>query len=134
LSLDPLHDQVARLALALPTAGDLALAGGGAMVAHNFVVRPTYDVDLEIDGTHVAGLRFTDPRAQALLHILLMFRLQPNGFTTATYAPCSPNTCPGHPPSSPWARSPTTCARLREHGLIARLPQDRRSHQLGETG
>jgi len=27
------------------------------------------------DGTHVAGLPFTNPRAQALLHILLMFRL-----------------------------------------------------------
>src|SRR5258707_9869754 len=29
------------------------------------------------DGTRTAGLRFTDPRAQALLHILLIFRLQP---------------------------------------------------------
>ena len=26
------------------------------------------------------GLRFTDPRAQALLHVLLVFRLHQNGF------------------------------------------------------
>jgi hypothetical protein len=34
-------------------------------------------------GTRVAGLRFTDPRAQALLATLCVFRLLPAGFTNA---------------------------------------------------
>jgi hypothetical protein len=46
VSLDPLHDQVARIALALPEAGQVALDGGGAMLAHDLVDRPTQDVDL----------------------------------------------------------------------------------------
>jgi hypothetical protein len=35
VSLDPLHEQIARIALALPEAGQVALAGGGAMFAHD---------------------------------------------------------------------------------------------------
>jgi hypothetical protein len=46
VSLDPLHEQVARIAFALPEAGQVALAGGGAMLAHDLVDRPTQDVDL----------------------------------------------------------------------------------------
>ena len=33
MSLDPLHKQIARIAFALPEAGQVALAGGGAMLA-----------------------------------------------------------------------------------------------------
>jgi hypothetical protein len=49
--LDPLQDLIARTALALPEARTLALAGGGAMIAHGFVSRLTHDVDLftEVD-------------------------------------------------------------------------------------
>ena len=46
MSLDPLHEQIARTAFALPEAGQVALAGGGAMLAHDLVDRPTQDVDL----------------------------------------------------------------------------------------
>jgi hypothetical protein len=46
VSLDPLHEQIARTALRLPQAGQVALAGGGAMLAHGFVDRPTQDLDL----------------------------------------------------------------------------------------
>jgi hypothetical protein len=46
VSLDPLHEQIARIAFALPEAGQVALAGGGAMLAHDLVDRPTQDVDL----------------------------------------------------------------------------------------
>lgn len=46
MSLDPLHEQLARVALALPEAGNAALAGGGAMLAHGLVDRPTRDLDL----------------------------------------------------------------------------------------
>jgi hypothetical protein len=34
-------------------------------------------------GSRVAGLRLTDPRAQALLAVLCVFRLPPHGFTHA---------------------------------------------------
>jgi hypothetical protein len=46
VSLDPLHEHIARIAFALPEAGQVALAGGGAMLAHDLVDRPTQDVDL----------------------------------------------------------------------------------------
>ena len=46
MSLDPLHEEIARIAFALPEAGQVALAGGGAMRAHDLVDRPTQDVDL----------------------------------------------------------------------------------------
>lgn len=51
MSLDPLHERIARIALSLPQARTLALAGGGAMIAYGFVERATKDVDLftEID-------------------------------------------------------------------------------------
>lgn len=45
MNLDPLQEQLARLALSLPEAGLAALSGGGAMLAHGFVDRPTRDLD-----------------------------------------------------------------------------------------
>ena len=44
--LDPLQERIARVALAMPGAESLALAGGGAMLAHRLVKRPTQDVDM----------------------------------------------------------------------------------------
>jgi hypothetical protein len=41
VSLDQLHEQIARIAFALPEAGQVALAGGGAMLAYDLVDRPT---------------------------------------------------------------------------------------------
>lgn len=46
MSLEPAHEWIARVALGLPEAAHLALAGGGAMLAHGLVERPTRDVDL----------------------------------------------------------------------------------------
>jgi hypothetical protein len=46
VSVDPLHEQIARIAFALPEAGQLAPAGGGAMLAHDLVDGPTQDTDL----------------------------------------------------------------------------------------
>jgi hypothetical protein len=34
---------------------------------------------LEVDGQHASALRFGDPRVQALLSVLLLFALQPEG-------------------------------------------------------
>jgi hypothetical protein len=41
VSLDQLHEQIARIAFALPEAGQVVLAGGGAMLAYDLVDRPT---------------------------------------------------------------------------------------------
>lgn len=51
MPLHPLQDLIVRTASALPEAHTIALAGGGAMIAHGFVDRATQDVDLftEID-------------------------------------------------------------------------------------
>jgi hypothetical protein len=51
MPLHPLQDLIVRTASALPEAHTLALAGGGAMIAHGFIDRATQDVDLftEID-------------------------------------------------------------------------------------
>jgi hypothetical protein len=38
------------------------------------------DPILTAEGTRIPGLRFTDPRDQALLHALLVFKLLPSGF------------------------------------------------------
>jgi hypothetical protein len=46
VSLDPLHEQIAPIAFAFPEAGQVALAGGGAMLAHDLVDRPSQDVYL----------------------------------------------------------------------------------------
>jgi len=49
MGLDPLQEQIVRVAQSLPEARSLALAGGGAMLAHGFVDRLTKDVDLFTD-------------------------------------------------------------------------------------
>lgn len=46
MPLDPFHAEILRVAADLPEAHDVALAGGGAMLAHGLVVRLTTDVDL----------------------------------------------------------------------------------------
>jgi hypothetical protein len=80
------------------------------------------------DGTHVAGLPFTDPRAQALLHILLMFRLQPRGFTNRDLRALLADHL-GRPSGTITPGQATyDLRRLREHGLITRLPHTHRYH------
>ena len=65
--LDPLQDLIVRTASALPEAHTIALAGGGAMIAHGFVDRATQDVDLftEIDD---AEARHVTAALRAALH------------------------------------------------------------------
>jgi hypothetical protein len=65
VSLGPLHEQIATIAFALPDAGQVALAGGGAMLALDLVDRSTQDVDLFTpDPAEVT--RLTDALAVAL--------------------------------------------------------------------
>jgi hypothetical protein len=77
-------------------------------------------------GERTPGLRFTDPRAHALLHALLVFRLLPRGFTNrdlrALVAPLL-----GRDPDGVSAGQMTyDLPRLRQHGLITRVPHTHR--------
>lgn len=46
MPLDDFQTEVATIALGLPSAGNLVLVGGAAMLAYGLVDRPTYDIDL----------------------------------------------------------------------------------------
>jgi hypothetical protein len=84
-------------------------------------------------GTRIAGMRFTDPRVQALLAVLCVFRLLPHGFTNATLrnhlAPLLGKD-PGHMTSG---QITYDLRRLRHHGLIERIPGTFR-YQVTDTG
>jgi hypothetical protein len=84
-------------------------------------------------GTRVAGLRLTDPRALALLAVLCIFRLLPNGFTNADLrrhlAPMLGNT----PDLMTSGQITYDLRRLRLHGLIERIPHTFRYH-VTDTG
>jgi len=81
-----------------------------------------------VDGQRVAALRFADPRLQALLSALVVFRLLPEGFANrdlrATLARLL-----GVPPDTLTSGSLTYhLRRLRLHGLIARIDGTHRYH------
>jgi hypothetical protein len=84
-------------------------------------------------GTRVAGLRLTDPRAQALLAVLCVFRLLPHGFTNASLrrhlAPLLGKT----PELMTSGQITYDLRRLRLHGLIERVPGTFR-YQVTDTG
>jgi len=84
-------------------------------------------------GTRVAGLRLTDPRTQALLHVLCVFRLLPHGFTNAVLrqhlAPLIGKT----PDLMTSGQITYDLRRLRLHGLIERIPGTFR-YQVTDTG
>jgi DNA-binding transcriptional ArsR family regulator len=81
-------------------------------------------------GTRVAGLKFADPRAQALFSALLIFRLLPNGFTNRDLRGLV-----GQLLATTMSPGQTTydLRRLREHGLITRLPHSHR-YRLTDPG
>jgi len=84
-------------------------------------------------GTRIPGLRFTDRRAQALLHALLMFRLLPHGFANrdlrALLAPLL-GLAPGTITAGQMSYD---LRRLRGHGLITRVPGSHR-YRVTDTG
>ena len=84
-------------------------------------------------GTRIAGMRFTDPRVQALLSVLCVFRLLPHGFTNAVLrahlAPLLGKT----PALMTSGQITYDLRRLRLHGLIERIPGTFR-YQVTDTG
>jgi hypothetical protein len=84
-------------------------------------------------GSRVPGLRFTDPRARALLTVLCVFRLLPRGFTNTdlrTHLAPLLGKDPGHMTSGQMTYD---LRRLRLHGLIERIPHTFRYH-VTDTG
>jgi len=85
------------------------------------------------DGTRIAGLQLTDPRAQALLHILLMFRLHTAGLASKDLRELLAESL-GRPAGAITA-SQATCdlRRLRAHGLTEQIPRTHR-YQVTPAG
>jgi hypothetical protein len=105
-------------------------------IAGDTVLRAACDPVIHDNGTRTAGLRLTDPRAQALLHILLIFRLHPGGFLNKDLRSLLSEYL-GRPPQGPGSVTPGQATydlrRLREHGLIERIPHTHR-YQVTPAG
>jgi len=97
------------------------------------VLHTTCDPIIRDDGTRIPGLRLTDPRAQALLHILPVFRLHPAGFTSRALRALLGELLSQPPGTITPGQATYDLRRLREHGLIERIPHTHR-YQVTDTG
>lgn len=80
----------------------------------------------EVDGQHAAALPFGQERVQALLTVLVMFCLQPDGFRNRQLRPLLAQFL-GLPEAKISAgRMSYDLRRLRLHGIIERIPQTQR--------
>ena len=79
-------------------------------------------------GQRVPGLRFTDPRAQALLSAICVFRLLPRGFTHRDLRHHLAPQLGLRPENMTSGQITYDLRRLRLHGLIARIPHSHRYH------
>ena len=100
-------------------------AGAAAFTA---VTAPT-----NTGGQHAAGLRFGDPRAHALLAVLLVVRLHANGFSNADLRHHLAQMLGADPTTWPPGRATYDLRRLRLHGLIERIPTTHR-YRVTDTG
>jgi hypothetical protein len=73
-------------------------------------------------GTRVAGLRLGDPRAHALLAALCVFRLLPRGFANRDLRPIMAQLLGVPAESITPGKMTYDLRRLRQHGLIERVP------------
>jgi hypothetical protein len=85
------------------------------------------------DGTRIPGLRFGDPRVHALLQALLIHRLLPRGFTNRELRTLIAPLLGKAPEDITAGKMTYDLRRLREHGLIQRIPRSRR-YQVTDTG
>jgi hypothetical protein len=86
-----------------------------------------------IDGQRVPALRFTDPRVQALLAALVIFRLLPNGFANRDMRAHLAPLLGLNPDSMTQGKMSYDLRRLRLHGLIERIPGTHR-YQVTDFG
>jgi hypothetical protein len=84
-------------------------------------------------GTRIPALRFGDPRVHALLQALLIHRLLPRGFTNRELRTLVAPLLGKTPEDITAGKMTYDLRRLREHGLIARIPHTRR-YQVTDTG
>jgi hypothetical protein len=84
-------------------------------------------------GTRIPGLRFGHPRVHALLQALLIHRLLPRGFTNRELRTLVAPLLGKKPEDITPGKMTYDLRRLREHGLIARIPHTRR-YQVTDTG
>jgi hypothetical protein len=81
----------------------------------------TLQQPVEVDGQRGSALRFGDPRVQALLAVLVLFCLQPEGFRNQQLRPLLAQFLGLRPEELTRGRMTYDLRRLRLHGLIERL-------------
>ncbi|MGH3717142.1 MAG: hypothetical protein ACRDT4_27320 [Micromonosporaceae bacterium] len=77
-------------------------------------------------GQRIAGMRFTDPRVQALLTTLCIFRLQPHGFTNRDLRDHLDPLLTRSPGTTRSGQTTYDLRRLRHHGFIEPIPHSHR--------
>jgi len=88
---------------------------------------------VEVDGQRGAALRFGDPRVQALLAVLVLFCLQPEGFRNQQLRPLLAQFLGLEPEELSRGRMSYDLRRLRLHGIIERIPRSHR-YRLSSAG
>lgn len=86
-----------------------------------------------ISGQRVAGMRFTDPRVQALLSVLVAFRLLPQGFANHELRVLLAPLLGLAPDQLTPGQMTYHLRRLRLHGLVERIPNTHR-YQVTDFG
>jgi hypothetical protein len=79
-----------------------------------------------VEGQRVAALRFSDPRVQALLNVLLLFLFLPRGFSNGELRGHLARMLGLDPSVMTLGRMSYDLRRLRLHGLIERIPKTHR--------
>jgi hypothetical protein len=81
----------------------------------------TLQQPVEVDGQRGSAMRFGDPRVQALLAVLVLFCLQPEGFRNQQLRPLLAQFLGLQPAHLSRGRMSYDLRRLRLHGLIQRI-------------
>jgi DNA-binding HxlR family transcriptional regulator len=84
------------------------------------------DHPVTVEGQRASGLRFADPRVQALWHVLILFRLMANGFRSSDIRPHLAGLAGCATEALGQGAITYQLRRLRLHGMIERLPHSHR--------
>ena len=90
-------------------------------------------IPAEVDGQHVSALPFGQERVQALLRVLVLFCLQPEGFRNRQLRPLLAQLLGLSQSQIRPGRMSYDLRRLRLHGLIERVPKSHR-YRLTTSG